>query len=51
MWGYLLELREGVQVWFEAIYELVYEKQVNVSFKIIGEGPYMKYNLKSWLMN
>ncbi len=42
--GYLLELK-GVQYILEAIHELVYEKQVNVSFKIIGEGPY-EYNLK-----
>jgi len=42
--GYLLELK-GIQYALEAIHELVYERNVNVSFKVVGEGSY-EYELK-----
>jgi glycosyltransferase involved in cell wall biosynthesis len=37
--GYLLKLK-GIQYILETINELIYKKNVNVNFKIVGEGPY-----------
>ena len=45
--GYLLEIK-GIQYILEAIYELVYKKNIKVNFKIVGEGPY-EYKLKKMI--